>query len=194
MQLSPLLRELIEGKKRFLWLIWFAFLLCWVLYTIVAYLGTHINSQRPSHLSVLILFVFIGIAIVAGVCSLVIPRIIFSETRLRKMLKEIPTIERLATSRNRRVDDKLLKKLKSLTLDEQRIYAIFAGYGGWYVVIGAIADLVAVISLVPAFLGVDFVLYFYLGIPALVLKVLHYPKLNALWASLELIVQKGTVA
>jgi hypothetical protein len=194
MQLSPLLKELIESKKRVLWLFWFAFLLCWVLYTIVAYLGTHTNSQRPSHLSTSILYVFIGIAIVAGVCSLVIPRIICSETKLRKMLKEIPTIERLATSRNRKVDYKLLEKLKSLTLDEQRIYAIFAGYGGWYVVIGAIVDLVAVISLIPAILGVDFVLYFYFGIPALVLKVLHYPKLNALLESLELIVQKGTVA
>jgi hypothetical protein len=110
------------------------------------------------------------------------------------MLKEIPTIERLATSRNKKVDLKLLEKLKSLTLDEQRICAISAGYGAWYVVVGVIVDLVAVISLVPAILGVDFVIYFYFGIPALVLKVLHYPKLNALLESLKLLVQKGTVA
>ena len=194
MQLLPLLNELIERKKRFLWISWLGFLLSSILYTIAAYLVTHSVSQRPSQLTVTILYVSVGIAIIAGVCSLIISRVIYSEAKLRKMLQEIPTIERLARSRDGKVDRDLLDKLNSLTLDEQRIYAIFAGYTGWYVVNGAIVDLIAVIGLVPTILGGDFEFYFYFAIPAFVLKVLHYPKPYAFLESIELIAQKGAFA
>jgi hypothetical protein len=193
-QLSPLLNGLIERKKRILWVSWFGFLLSWVLYTFAAYLGTHITSQRPSQLNNTLLLGSVGFAILAGVFSLLIPRVIYNETKVRKMLKEIPKIEGLAKSRDGKIQGNLLNELKSLTIDEQRVYGIFAGYTGWYVVNGAIGDLIAVIGLFPAILGGDFELYFYFGIPALVLKVLHYPKAHAFLESIELIAQKGAVA
>lgn len=194
MQSSPLLNELIESKNRFIWISWLGFLLSSVLYIIVAYLGTYSALQRPSQLTDTILYGCVGIAIVAGVCSLIISRVICSETKLRKKFQEIPKIERLAKSRGGKVDHGLLDKLDSLTLDEQRIYSIFSGYTGWYVVIEAVVDLIAVIGLVPAILGRDFQLYFYFGIPAIVLKVLHYPKGNAFLELIELIAQKGAVS
>jgi len=194
MQSSPLLNELIESKNRFIWISWLGFLLSSVLYIIVAYLGTYSALQRPSQLTDTILYGCVGIAIVAGVCSLIISRVICSETKLRKKFQEIPKIERLAKSRGGKVDRGLLDKLDSLTLDEQRIYSIFSGYTGWYVVIEAVVDLIAVIGLVPAILGRDFQLYFYFGIPAIVLKVLHYPKGNAFLELIELIAQKGAVS
>ena len=187
-QLSPFLNVLIERKKRILWVSWFGFLLSFVLYTIAAYLGT--TSQRPSQLDNTILLGAVGFAIVAGACSLIIPRVIYGETKLRKMLIEIPKIEGLAKSREGRIDENLLNELKSLTLDEQRMYSIFSCYTSWYVVNGAIVDLIAVIGLVPAILGVDFITYFYFGIPALVLKILHYPRPNTLLESIKLRAQK----
>jgi hypothetical protein len=86
---------------------------------------------------------------------------------------------RLARTHNQCVDYALLEKLKSLQPFEQTLYSIAMAYLTWFVIIGVLSDLMAMIGLVSVILKGNFTDYFYFGLPAILLEILNYPKLDS---------------
>ncbi len=172
---SDSLNELLDKRRKILWLIWVAFVFAIIVYAVVAYLVTQQPIKMASPVPGEVLSIIILLAIIAGAVSLLIPRLVFSEKRITQMLRSPISLDRLAKNQNQRVDHALLEKLKSLRPLEQKLYSIATTYLRWFIIISALPEVIAIFGFISAFFTGSFTDYFYFGLPAILLEILNYP-------------------
>lgn len=173
---SDTLNELLDKRRKVLWLIWFAFIFAIIVYAIVAYVLTQQPMKMAPPVPREVLSIIALLAIIAGVVSLLIPRLVFSEKSITKMLRSSLSLDRLRKGQNQRVDYALLEKFKSLDPSEQKLYSIATTYLTWFIIIGTLPEVIAIFGFISAFFTGNFTDYFYFGLPAILLEILNYPR------------------
>lgn len=154
---SETLLSLVQPLETIRRVIWIAFLGTILLYVAVAYAffgeaGIGFNALGLSPLTI----VCVALAVAAAVLAPTMPRLIAPDSRLRQLINQTP--EALATDpRTGAVFENRLAKIRMLSADERRLYALVNAGFVPFVVRLAFNESIALYGLVLAFTAKSFV-------------------------------------
>ena len=172
------LREILQSTARILWILWFAMTAAIWLYVAVAFFIAG-SGTRPATPEPMLSWVFAGLAAAMSVASLLLPRLLGSDERLRAALEAPVDLQGLARDpRTGKADPERLQRLERLSAVEQKLLAV-PGFVFLPTVLSlALSETVAIFGLVLAFLTRSFDVILPFAIAATVLNLLLRPSLE----------------
>lgn len=173
------LRELLQGTSRILWVLWFAMTASIWLYVAVAFFVTG-GARGPGAPEPMISWILGALGVAMGVTSLLLPRFLGSDERLRATLEAPVDLESLARDpRTGAADPERLRRLERLSETERKLLTVPAFVFLPTILPLALNESVALFGLVLVFLTRSFDVILPFAIAATVLNLLSRPALDS---------------
>jgi ATP synthase subunit C len=151
--LLSLIRPL-EASRRIIWL---GFLFTVLVYVCIAWtFSAQTGSDTGSSPSKTFTILLVILSLLAAVLAPIVPRLMVPDSRLRQLINQPP--EGLARNpRTHTLDEDRLARIKTLTVDEQRLLALVSAMFVGFIVRLAFNESIALYGLVIAFFSRSFV-------------------------------------
>ena len=159
----------IENVRR---VIWIAFLAAVPIYVCVAYTmiaRSAIGVEPPPAIPLKIPLVILSLVLAA--LAPYMPRLILPDSRLRQLIEQPPEVI-ARDPRTGRVDEEKLARIKTLSLDEKRLFAIVSYLFVGFIVRLAFNEAIALYGLVLAFMSRSFVAVLPFAVASLALNLM----------------------
>jgi hypothetical protein len=175
---SPVVRELLRPAIFVHSMLWGLLTASIFFYGVIAYLLAQ-KSAGPTDLQDGLQLALAGVAVLTGLGSLVVPRILLSDDRLREAMRKEPDPEVLAQhSRPGAVSDERLRQIQSLSSADRKLLQLPGLYFTPFILRLVINESIAIYGLVLALISHSFEPMIPFAVAAIALNLTCMPRIE----------------